>query len=304
MHRSLAALALLTSLSVQAGPERLADIQIVPTDLGQGLYMLEGRGGNLGVSIGPDGVFLIDDQYAPLTPKIRAAIALLSDQPIRFVLNTHWHGDHTGGNENLGKAGALIVAHDKVRERMSVDSFMEAFGAEVKASPGAALPVVTFSDTVTFHMNGHTLHAFHVPPAHTDGDSVVHFREADVIHAGDLVFMSGYPVIDFGSGGHIDGVIAAVDRIMALADADTRIIPGHGKLTDRAGLTEYRTLLVTVRDRVARLIKQGRTEEQIVAAKPTADFDAKWGNGFYKPDNWVALVHKGMLRNGGYGKKR
>jgi cyclase len=304
MRRLLLLITLVTAATAHAGPERVSEIQIVPTELGNGLYMLEGRGGNLGVSVGDDGVFLIDDQYAPLTPKIRAAIALLSDKPIRFVLNTHWHGDHTGGNENLGKAGALIVAHDKVRERMSVDSFMEAFNSEVKASPRAALPVVTFSDTVTFHLNGQTLHAFHVAPAHTDGDSVVHFREADVIHAGDLVFMSGYPVIDFGSGGHIDGMIAAVDRLLAMADADTKIIPGHGKLTDRAGLTEYRTLLVTVRDRIAKLIKQGKSEEQIVAAKPTADFDAKWGNGFYKPDNWVALVHKGMLRNGGYGKKR
>ena len=153
--------------------------------------------------MGPDGVFLIDDQYAPLTDKIKAAIATVSDKPVRFVLNTHWHGDHTGGNENLGQAGALIVAHDNVRVRMSVEQFREAFGQKVPAAPKAALPVVTFNDTVTFHLNDQEIHAFHVAPAHTDGDTVIHFRTADVIHTGDVFFNGLYPFIDVGSGGGI-----------------------------------------------------------------------------------------------------
>jgi glyoxylase-like metal-dependent hydrolase (beta-lactamase superfamily II) len=214
-------------------------VEIKTTRVASGIYMLEGRGGNLGVSIGSDGAFLIDDQFAPLTEKILAAIRKLSGAPIRFVLNTHWHGDHTGGNENLGKAGALIVAHENVRERMSVEQFIEAFGRRVDPSPPGALPVVTFTDAVTFHLNGDEIHAFHVPPAHTDGDSIVHFRIANVVHTGDTYFNGRYPFIDLSTGGTIDGVIAAADRLLELCDTETRIIPSrdarHGSRPGRRG---------------------------------------------------------------------
>jgi glyoxylase-like metal-dependent hydrolase (beta-lactamase superfamily II) len=256
--------------------------------------MMIGRGGNLAVSAGEDGVFLIDDQYAPLTPKIRAAIAAVSDAPIGFVLNTHWHGDHTGGNENLGRAGALIFAHDNVRKRMSVEQFMEALNRRVPASPAAALPVVTFTDAVTFYLNGDALHVFHVAPAHTDGDAVVHFRGANVIHMGDVYFSNGFPFVDLSSGGSVEGVIAAVDLVLAMADAKTRIIPGHGPLSTRAELAAYRSMLVAIRDRVRDGLARGHSLDELLAARPTREFDELWGKGFVDPHSFVRSVYRSL----------
>lgn len=270
------------------------DVRIQTVQAGPGVYMLIGRGGNIGVSAGKDGVFLVDDQYAPLTERIREAVAAISRAPIRFLLNTHWHADHTGGNENLGGAGVLIVAHDNVRKRMSIEQFMESLGDTIPPAPEAALPVVTFNDAVTFHLNGDEVHAFHVEAAHTDGDAIIHFRKAGVIHMGDTYFNGTYPFIDVGSGGSIDGTIAAADRALALAGAATRIIPGHGPLSNRDELRAYRDMLATVRDRVAREIAAGRTLEEVVAAKPTADLDAVWGKGFMTPERFVTLVYRDL----------
>ncbi len=257
-----------------------------------GVHMLVGRGGNIGVFAGPDGVFLVDDQYAPLTEKIRAAVATISPEPIRFVLNTHWHGDHTGGNENLGEAGTLIVAHENVRTRMSSEQFIERLNQRVPASPGEALPVVTFDDAVTFHLNGDAIHAFHVPPAHTDGDAVVHFRRANVVHMGDTYFNGTYPYIDLSSGGNVDGIVDAADRALALSDASTRIVPGHGALSGPEELRAYREMVVSVRDRVRALQAEGGTLEEVQAARPTAAFDAEWGDGFITPDYFVETVYR------------
>ncbi len=253
-------------------------------------YVMYGVGGNLGVSIGDDAVFVIDDQYAPMTPKITAAIKALTDKPVQFVLNTHWHGDHTGGNENFGKAGSLIVAHENVRKRLSTDQFIQLFKMTVPASPKAALPVVTFTSDLTFHLNGDEIFVFHVPKAHTDGDAIVIFRNSNVIHMGDLFFNGWYPFIDTSSGGTPDGVIAAVDRALALADDKTRIIPGHGPVCGKADLKAYRDMLATVNGRVKAMMKEGKKLEDILAAKPSAEFDEHWGKAFISPGRFVEML--------------
>ena len=290
------ALAVLTVPGVALAQGDFDKVEIGTTKVADGIYMLTGAGGNLGLSAGPDGVLLIDDQYAPLTDKIRAAVAAIDTGPIRFVLNTHWHGDHTGGNESLGKTGSVIVAHDNVRARMSVDQVIEAFGSAVPASPPGALPIVTFNDTVTFHVNGQTVHVFHVEHAHTDGDAIVHIREADVIHAGDILFAGQFPFIDVGSGGSIDGVIAACDLLLEFAKPTTKIIPGHGDLTDRAGLSKYRDMLVAVRNAVAAELDAGKDLEAIQEADPLAPYTEAWGNGFMKPDVFLKIVVADLSR--------
>ena len=275
----------LLSLAPSARAQGFEDVRIQTVAAAPGVYMLMGRGGNLGVSVGEDGVFLVDDQFAPLTSRIQAAIAGLSDMPIRFVLNTHWHPDHTGGNENLGRAGALIVAHDNVRTRMSRSV------RRTPASPSGALPVVTFRQRVTFHMNGLEIHAFHVEPAHTDGDAIVQFRNANVVHMGDTYFNGRYPFIDLASGGSVDGTIAAVERALPLMNEKTRVIPGHGPLSNRTELEAYRNMLVLVRDRVRAAIARGQTLEQVLADRPTREFDPKWGGSFVSPERFIRALY-------------
>ena len=285
----------ITGLGVPAvAQDDFSQVEIKTMKVTDGIYMLEGAGGNIGVSAGEDGVFLIDDQFAPLTEKIRAAVGEISDGPIRFVLNTHWHFDHTGGNENLGKAGVLIVAHDNVRERMSTEQFLAAFNRVEPAAPQDALPVVTFNDTVTFHLNDEEIHAFHVPPAHTDGDSVVHFKTANVVHMGDLFFNGMYPFIDTSSGGGINGVVAAADRVLAMIGDDTKIIPGHGPLATKKDLAAYHEMLRGVRDAMAKLVAEDKSKEEVLAAKPTAPWDEKWGGGFMNPETFTGIVYDSL----------
>jgi len=293
--RKLAAALILACALPAAAQQDYSKVQVVTSKLNDTTYMLVGAGGNLGLSVGPDAVFLIDDQYAPMTPKINAAIRAITDKPVKFVINTHWHGDHTGGNENYGKAGAIIVAHDNVRKRMTTDQVLAFFNMKVPPSPKDALPVITFSTDTTFHLNGDEIQAIHIPAAHTDGDAVVHFKKGNIVHMGDIYFNGLYPFIDSASGGKIDGVVAACDRVLALSDDKTMIIPGHGPLSNKVELKAYRDMLATVSSRVKAQIAAGKKLEDIVASKPTADFDEKWGKGFINPNKWVEMVARNLL---------
>lgn len=261
-----------------------------------GIHVLYGRGGNIGVSVGDDGVFLIDDQYAQVTDQVMQALAKLHPEPPRFVVNTHWHGDHTGGNENLAEKGSVIVAHDRVRARMSADQFSEFLQHATPASPPKSLPVITFSDNLSLHVNADELRGSYAPNAHTDGDVFIHFRKANVIHTGDVFFAGRYPFIDLDSGGSVDGLIAAVDRILEIANDQTRIIPGHGKLTDRANLAEYRKMLAVTSGRVRELVKSGKTLDEVLAARPNADYDDKLAWQFITAEMFLKTLYEDARR--------
>ena len=297
MKRVLAQAVLIIALfAVPCLAEEMKDVKIKTIRVAEGIHMLRGKGGNIGVFSGKDGVFLVDDQFAPLTARIREAVREISPEEIRFLINTHWHGDHVGGNENFGKAGTVIFAHENVRKRMSSEQFMEFFNRRVPAAPKAALPVVTFTRDIAFHLNGEEVRVFHAAGAHTDGDAVVVFTTSNVIHAGDLYFAGAYPFIDLGSGGSVDGVIAALKRILSLADGDTKIIPGHGHLSNREELSGYLKMLSDVRDRVARLVSQGKTLETILRERPSRDYDEKWGGGFIGPEKFIRILHGDLTR--------
>jgi glyoxylase-like metal-dependent hydrolase (beta-lactamase superfamily II) len=275
-----------------AAQQDFSKIEVKVERVAPGVAVLFGAGGNIGLSYGTDGNILIDDQYAPLAPKILAAIRTVDPDPVRFVVNTHWHGDHTGGNEALGNAGAVIVAHDNVRRRLSVDTFFRTMNQQIKATPKAGLPVVTFTREVSLNLNGDQLQVVHVPNAHTDGDALVYWTGANVLHMGDTFFHKAtYPFIDRESGGSIDGMIAAVDRGLAIVKPGGRVIPGHGPVATVAELRGYRAMLADVRAKVAAGIRAGRTKAQVVASRPTAPYTEIATNGFITPTRFVETMY-------------
>jgi glyoxylase-like metal-dependent hydrolase (beta-lactamase superfamily II) len=290
--RRLAVLVAATIATPAAAQQDFSKVEVKVERIAPGVAVLFGAGGNIGLSYGEDGNVIIDDQFAPLVPKIEAAVKSVDPDPISFVINTHWHGDHTGGNEAFGKAGAVIVAHDNVRRRMSVDSFSKRFNATVKASPKAALPVVTFATGVSFHLNGDRIQVVHVDDAHTDGDSLVYWTNAKVLHMGDTFFHKvTYPFIDRESGGSIDGMIAAAKRGLALVKPGGKVIPGHGPVATRDELQAYHDMLVDVRAKVAAGVRAGRTKAQVVASKPTAAYAGKVQEGFIKADDFTGGIY-------------
>ena len=273
----------------QPPPAPPPDVKIETVSIAPGIYMLVGRGGNIGLSVGVDGAAIIDDQFADMVPKIRAAVALLSEQPVKFVINTHLHGDHTGGNDAFGKSGAVIIAQDNVRKRLGAPQ-VNAAGATGEPRAREALPVVTFADSATLHFNDEDLEFTHLPAAHTETDIVVRFRKANVLHMGDT-FTGGFPFIDGSNGGTLDGFIRAHETVLASVDDDTKIIRGHGPLGNKAELAAYHDVLVTVRDRVAKLVKAGKTQDQVVEARPTKEFEEKYGGANFDAAQWIGRAY-------------
>lgn len=270
------------------------DEKIIPVPVTEQIYMIAGEGGNIGLFIGEDGTFLIDDQFAPLTEKIVEAIKSVGGDYPKFLINTHYHGDHTGGNEKLGKGGTLIFSHDNVRERLSTGFFIEAFNMKQAGISREGLPIVTFSEDISFHLNGDTIRAIHVPHAHTDGDSFIYFKAANVIHAGDFFFNGFYPFIDVTHGGSLKGMIKAVDKVLSLADDNTKIIAGHGPMGDKKELASYRQMLGTAYEQLRKLKAEGKTAQEAVAVKPLSDLEETWGDGLFKSDRWIELIYSGV----------
>ena len=290
MRRTTSAVLGLLACPALSSAQNFDDIQIRTVRVTESIYMLQGSGGNIGVSIGDDGTFIVDDQFAPLTEKITAAIAELTDNPVDFVINTHWHYDHTDGNENFGRAGAIIVAQENSRRRMETDQIVSLSNRLQEAYSKEGLPKITFGDSIRFHYNDNQIDIVHFGPAHTDGDAVVFFRDSNVIHTGDVFVRYGLPFIDGPNGGAISGMIDALWGIAGLIGDDTTIIPGHGQLSTRTDLLEYRSMLVTIRQRIRAHIAEGLSVDEVVAANPARGF-AQPGAG---TERWVRAAYEDL----------
>jgi cyclase len=281
-------LAIATTLfATTAFAQDFSQVQVQATKIAGSVYMLTGAGGNIGVSVGNDGVVIIDDQYAPLAPKIEAALKTITDRPLRFILNTHYHGDHTGGNEHFGKT-APIVAHENVRKRLA--SGTRRGEHVVPPAPAGALPIVTFNDTLTIHLNGEDVRAVHMPHGHTDGDSVIWFTKSNVVHMGDDYFNAFFPLVDTDNGGSVRGLIDNVAKVLATVPDDAKIIPGHGTLSDKAGLRRYHDMLRNTLAAVETAVAAGKSLEQLKSDKVLAQWD-DWGKGYIKTDVWIDTLH-------------
>jgi len=297
-YKTLTTVVLTLAAGAALAQQDFSQVQIQATEVTDDLYMLVGAGGNLSLSVGSDGAFLVDDQYAPLSEKILAAIAEVTDSGVRFLVNTHLHGDHVGGNENIGGTGAIIVAHENVRARMSTVQFSEIFNRSTPASPPGALPIVTFTDQISFHWNDTDIVAFHVPNAHTDGDAIIAYPEKNVIHMGDILFNGLYPFIDVSSDGSLDGYISALDRVLALPflNEQTKIIPGHGPLGSPADLRVSKDMLSTAKERIQSAIDRGLSEDEAVAANLMAEYDDDWAWQFIDGETFVRLSYQSLAQ--------
>jgi glyoxylase-like metal-dependent hydrolase (beta-lactamase superfamily II) len=305
MRRSLATAAALAAIGLCAQAQQFQPstprpdfdkVTIKTTDLGHRTYMLEGEGGNIVVAVADDGVIMVDDQFAPLHDKIKAAIAKITPLPIRYLLLTHFHRDHTGGNEAFAKDGATIVAQENVKTRLAEGTENGLTGNVVPPAPKGALPRETFADSMTITLKGRSAEIRYVPKVHTDGDSYVVFADANLLATGDIVTFGRYPNIDVPYGGSIDGMIRGVDAVLAIAKDDTKIVPGHGPLGNKQMVREYKQTLVDTRERIQKLIAAGKTEDQVVAAKPTADYDARLGLNTQQAGNFARVVYRSLKR--------
>ncbi|MEO0720980.1 MAG: MBL fold metallo-hydrolase [Pseudomonadota bacterium] len=271
-------------------------VQVTTTDLGDGIYMLQGRGGNLGVLDGEDGVFVIDSQYDDMAFQNLYAIGEITNDVPHYLVNTHWHGDHVGGNAKFEDVGALIIAHDNVRERVSTDQTMSIAGTErdVSASPVEAWPVITFDDDMTLHLNGQTVRLVHLPDAHTDGDTMIVFEDANVFHMGDVMFSGMFPFIDIGSGGSVEGYLAALQKAYDMADETTKIIPGHGPLSTREDIAMLRDMLADARDAVQAEIDAGKSLEQTLDARPLEPWVDDWASAFMTEPRFTTILYSDL----------
>ena len=275
-------------------PPDFSKVEIKTTDLGDNMYMLEGQGGNITVAVAKDGIIMVDGQYAALHDKIKAAIATVSNQPIKYLINTHFHGDHVGGNEPFAKDGATVISEVNVKNRLTAGTTNGLTGVKTPPAAPAALPSKTYTGAFQIRLRGRVADLKHIEHAHTDGDTYVWFKTANVLSTGDTFTYGRYPNIDFANGGNIKGMIAATDAYLKLTNAKSRIVPGHGPLADKAMLTEYRAMLVTARDRMAKLVKDGKSEDDVVAAKPFADLDAKWAPTELASKNFIRVVYHSL----------
>ncbi len=276
-------------------PPDFSKVEIVATDLGHRTWMLQGQGGNITVAAGDDGVIMVDGEFAPLHDKIKAAVAALSTQPIRYLVNTHFHGDHSGGNAPFAADGVVVTAQANVKTRLAAGTVNGLTGAKTPPVAAAALPTKTYDDKLTLTLKGRKAALGHIPAAHTDGDTHVWFADANVLATGDIVSVGGrYPNVDVANGGNIKGMIAGVDAFLAMTNAESKIVPGHGPVLNRAALQDYRAVLASARDRVAALIAQGKSEDEAVAATPLVDLDAKTGATAQASANFVRLIYRSL----------
>lgn len=286
---------LLFTVSIRAQQPDYSKVQIKATKVAGNVYMLEGAGGNIGVSVGEDGILIVDDQFAPLADKIRAALKGLADKKLRFILNTHWHGDHTGGNVAFGPE-APIIAHDNVRKRLSTEQKSEVFKSTTPPSPKEALPVITFNQSLSVHFNGEEIRVIHYPQGHTDGDSVIFFTSSNVVHLGDDFFAGRFPFVDLESGGTVEGLIKNIGEIIGKIPEGAKLIPGHGPISTVDDLKSYHRMLTQTTDIVRQKIAAGKTLAQI-KSEGLPDEWKPWGTGFIKTDLWLETVHKSLTAN-------